>query len=175
MQPGYLALLDPYSLSLISDCTGTSTCTFNPGVTPPSLALNTDNPAIGVFTPPSTYDASGFYRLPYTPLTKGITNYSLGTPSTGFYNTSTAQRRSGIASNTVSGSSDVTNALFIAAHDIDAGVGVEVVSNFALSGTIFGYDSTPFTFTIADPTMLCSRPRPPPPEVPAFPSPASTT
>jgi hypothetical protein len=151
---GYLSLLDPYSQSWLSDCTGLTPCSINPGTPASTLTLVPDDPTIGTFGPSSTNSAiAGAIFVPFTPLKQGQTNYSLGTQSAGFYNTTTPSRRQGIASVTVTGSAGLTNALYVTAHDIDAGVGVEVVGNWGLSATVIGYFSATYTIAIADPTV----------------------
>lgn len=153
---GLLSLLDPYSLSHVSDCTlGANPCTVNPGAASPAFSLTTANPAIGVFPGPSTAysNTTGFSMLQYTPLTPGQTTYSLATQASGYYNTTTQERKTGIASSTVSGNGGQQNALYLLAHDIDAGVGVEVAGSFGYSATVIGYNTNPLTVTVADPTV----------------------
>ena len=146
---GRLSYLDPYSLSYLSDCS----CSLNPGMVTPSLTVNTDDPTVGVFGVTAAYNSTNqFITVPYTALRTGFTNYSLGTQPSGYSTTTTPARRVGIASSTPPSSAG-PNTLFIAAHDVDAGVGVEVVGNFSLSATVSGYYSTPFTITVADPTI----------------------
>ena len=152
---GRLSLLDPYSQSIVSDCTGgANPCMINPGGTAPAFSLATANPAIGIFGTSNAYDpAVGFAYVPYTPLTPGQTDYTLNTQASGYYNTTTPARKNGIASTTVSGSSGLQNSLFLLAHDIDAGVGVEVAGDFGYSATVLGYNTNPLTVTVADPTI----------------------
>jgi hypothetical protein len=150
--PAYVSLLDPYSNAFISDCNIFSPCNLNPGVSAPQTTLVLDDPSIGSFAPSSTtFNQIGQATLTYTPLKSGLSNYTIASQSPGYFQTSTPQKRSGIAATSVK--NDLTNVLYIAAHDVDAGVGVEVVGSFALPATVFGYDTTPYTITVADPTV----------------------
>ena len=158
-----LSVLDPYSQSLIGDCgqyvaniSNTLGCVLNPGQAVPALTLVPDDASIGTFpstpTPLDTTPTAIFTRIPFTGVKAGVTNYGLGTPSTGFYNTSTINHRQGYAG--VYGPQAQGSAfVMIAATDIDGGVGIEVPINYALSGTIPGYYSSPFTITVGDPTI----------------------
>lgn len=149
-----ISLLDPYSNSVVSDClAGSTNCGINPGATAPTFSVAIADPTIGVFAPVSNaYDTSlGLAYLPYTGLTNGMTTFSLATQSTGLYNTSTAGRKMGIA--TAVNKGDATYALVIESHDIDAGVGMEVVGNESLSGTTTNITTLQVTVTIADPTI----------------------
>jgi hypothetical protein len=148
----FVSLLDPFSNSVVSDCLAPS-CLLNPGVAP-SFSATPDDPSIITFGASTPFDtATGFMRAPFTPGNAGQTNYSLSPQPAGFYNTSTASRKSGQASVAVSGSAGIQNSLYLVSSDVDAGVGVEVASAYALSGTVLGADSTPVTLTVSDPTV----------------------
>ena len=158
-----LSVLDPYSQSVIGDCgqyvasiANLLGCAINPGQAVPALTLVPDDASIGTFpstpTPLDTTPTALFTRIPFTGVKAGLTNYGLGTPSAGFYNTSTINHRQGYAG--VYGPQAQGSAfVMIAATDIDGGVGIEVPVNYALSGTIPGYYNSPFTITVADPTI----------------------
>ena len=156
-----LSVLDPYSQSVVGDCgqyvaaiANNLSCTPNPGTALPALTLIPNDASIGTFpSTPTPLDTTNlFTRVPFTGVKAGLTNYGLGTPSAGFYNTSTINHRQGYAG--VYGPQAQGSAfVMIAATDIDGGVGIEVPVNYALSGTIPGYYNSPFTITVGDPTI----------------------
>ena len=159
--PFGLSLLDPYSQSLVGDCGqyvaaigNTLSCTLNPGTALPALSLIPDDASIGTFpSTPTPLDTTNlFTRVPFTGVKAGFTNYGLGTPSTGFYNTTTLNHRQGYAG--VYGPQAQGSAfVMIASTDVDGGVGIQVPMDYRLSGTISNYYNTPFKITVADPTI----------------------
>ena len=156
-----LSLLDPYSQSVVGDCgqyvasiATVLSCTANPGTALPALTLIPDDASIGTFpTTPTPLDTTNlFTRIPFIGVKQGFTNYGLGTPSAGFYNTSTINHRQGYAG--VYGPQAPGSAfVMIASTDVDGGVGIQVPMNYSLSGTIVNYYNTPFKITVADPTI----------------------
>jgi hypothetical protein len=153
--PVGLSLLDPYSQALVMECTpGLSPCNLNPGAATPSLTLPLDDTTVGSFGSSTAFDSTtGLLYLPYTALRKGFSNFSLGTQPGGYYTTSTASKRVGIASSADKADTTLANVAFITAHDVDTGVGMEVPSGFALTATIPGYYNVPFSITVTDPTI----------------------
>lgn len=146
-------MLDPYSQSTLLDCNAGVRCPLNPGAANPDLTVTPADASVATFPLTSTpYDsANTFARIPMTALKTGFTAYNLGTQSTGFYNSSTSVNRQGLAS--VSDSNSPNYGLFIASADIDEGVGVQTYSRFTINGTTFAAFNTPFTATIADPSI----------------------
>jgi len=145
-----ISYLDPYSLSLVSDCT-VLCAVLNPGVTP-AFTLVPDDPTIGVFSPSLPYDpTTGIIFAPYTGLKNGTTNFTLGTQSAGFYNTTTPGRSTGQASSVAK--NDLTYALIMEGHDIDAGAGVQVLGDFGLSATTTNILSLQIHLQVSDPSV----------------------
>ena len=152
--PTSLSMLDPFSASWLSDCIpGLSDCLTNPGFSA-GITLATADAGIGTFPgTPTAYNSTATYtNVPFTPAGAGFTNYTLAAPPAGLTNTTTLNHAQGLVSVYANGQ-DSAHTLFIAAHDVDAGVGIQVLGQYSLSGTVFNYNSTPFSITVADPTV----------------------
>ena len=150
------SLLDPYSQSIVTDCTlGATPCIDQ------SRRHRTDDYTVD--------DQSGHWSLwpvqplmtrrlgpcllPYTPLSPGQTDYTLNTQASRLLQHDDPGTEKRHCEHDSQRSRGVQNSLFLLAHDIDAGVGVEVAGDFGYSATVLGYNTNALTVTVADPTI----------------------